>query len=302
MGERRPTINREAALAAMAKIDAADLATVTIDALVEMLTPVFTGYRVPVPKFEAGVRLYRARRYDKPQRLDELWYPHESNVGLGRANREHMPMLYCSTAREAPFFELRCNLGQMVAVVELETTQKMLLNNVGYTKTTFDQLGSSRQPGWGPIQGERVDEPDNNLVAEYLARKFAELVPSGEEFRYKLTAAISEKFARPEPFDGLLYPALQMRGNADNVALKPRYADVALRFKRAQHARVDAVHDFSYDITVLDSAVALDAEHRFVWRGGADGWTVAPGGVMRFTVENGKWVARDVHGNVVEPQ
>jgi hypothetical protein len=178
----------------------------------------------------------------------------------------------------------------------------MLVNQVGYTRQAFDALGSLRpSAGWSLEPADIPTGQGNEEIAEFLGELFTRPVARGDEHAYKLTVAVAEKLFSDDLFDGLLYPTVPMRANADNFALKPRYADKHLRFLGAEFARIDSERDFAYDITVLDTAAELGADGTIRWRGRLEQWVLSKGEQLTFTAENGEWVARDASGNVVEP-
>ena len=105
----------------------------------------------------------------------------------------------------------------------------------------------------------------NRLISDFLAEVFTRRVPKGSEEMYKLSIAIADYLFKDDTLDGLLYPTVEMRANADNIALKTGYADKNLRFLKVEFARINAVHEFSYDITVLDFATVLAPDGKLVW-------------------------------------
>jgi len=296
-------LDLSAARSAIAAIKGLDLPGASIEEIKDLLTPLFQSYGASAPRFQPGLRLFRVRSCEKPSSIRELSYPPAEAVGLGRVNRSGSPVLYCCTSREAPFFESRPPVAKTVAIVQWETTAPLLVNHVGYTRQAFDALGSARQQaGWGPQPAEFPSWDGNEEIAEFLARLFTQRVAKGEEHFYKLTVAVAEKLFADDLFDGLLYPTVAMRGNADNFAVKPRYADKHLRFLKAEFVRIAAERDFAYDITVLDTATELGSDGSILWSGRLDQWVLRnQGDELTVEVENGRWVARDARGNIVEP-
>jgi hypothetical protein len=179
----------------------------------------------------------------------------------------------------------------------------MMVNYVGYTRMAFQTLGSNREhAGWNTnpltMPGGDVDR----LIDEFLAETFTRFVSAGSEYLYKVSVAISEKLFLDDKFDGLMYPTVQMKANADNFALKPRYADNNLKFLKVEYVRINGVRHFAFDIDVLDTATALAPDGTIVWKGHHDLWTLrSQGDQLTFSVENGEWIARDATGQVVHP-
>ncbi len=305
MAERSlPVINPKAAKKSIEVIRALDLRSTTIEQIHDLLTPVFTGYKVTAPHFEAGLDLYRVRVCDKPHFISELSYPPNHLVPLGRVNRPEKPVLYCCTSREAPFFEAHPSEGQTVAIVHWKTAARLLVNHVGYSNATFKTLGSNRrQAGWDNEDARVPGDETNRFIMEFLAEAFTRSVPIGSEHEYKLSVAIAEHLYADQMFNGLLYPTIAMRANADNFALKLPYADTHLQFVKAEFARIDNLRDFAFDITVLDTATQLASDGAIMWKGRLDQWVIREnGGQLTLTVENNQWVARDASGHVVKPE
>ncbi|RZN37195.1 MAG: hypothetical protein EFT35_06795, partial [Methanophagales archaeon ANME-1-THS] len=235
-----------------------DLKSAEIDTIKELLTPIFKGYIITTPKFKPGLTLYRGRCFEnKPTNISEITYPPKERIrSVQRVNRAGHPVFYCSTAREALFFELDVKPKDKIVVSKWETTKELLVNNVGYTRTCFSNLKSNRESQtWGEIKKEINIPETNNLVNEFLSQEFTKIVPAEKEYLYKISIAIAEKLFSDDLFDGLLYPTIPMKANADNLALKPRYIDEKkIAIKTVEYIQIDTKEDFKYKITVLDFA------------------------------------------------
>ena len=83
---------------AISTVQSADLRMTPFDTLLELLTPVFRGYSISVPKIKAGVMVYRGvRRAERPlHRKDVSYPPFESRPDVQRASTHEQPMFYCS--------------------------------------------------------------------------------------------------------------------------------------------------------------------------------------------------------------
>ena len=108
--------------------------------------------------------------------------------------------------------------------------------------------------------------------------------------------------SRSTDFAGILYPSLGMHANADNVALLPEFANKYLEFEQVEFIRVDSdQHDFQYQITVLDFANSVDDHGGIEWKGRRPRWQIEAIGQITFVAENGRWIARDELGNILDP-
>lgn len=288
-------INIKLARSALSSLTSLDLTKDFDEAEVQQWLGSFVGHQVRVYRLQPGTKLFRGQICDKPENIRRLGYPPPAVARINRANKPGRPMLYCCAAREAPFFELQPSAGHTVVLAHWTTTAPMTVNHAGYTHSTFAKLGSSRS-GLPKYRQSKMDAEVAETFAELFTRKTP---PESEQYLYKFTSTIAEYLLEGDLLDGLLYPAVAMRGNADNLALKPRYADQHLKFEKAEVVRVDTLGDFSYKVTVLDTAKALGDSGEILWRGRADGWELK--NTLIITAEHDKWVARDMAGNIVEP-
>lgn len=105
-------------------------------------------------------------------------------------------------------------------------------------------------------------------------------------------------------FAGILYPALAMKGNSDNLALLPDFVDKYLELKKVEYIRIDDVIDNSiYKVTLLDFANTFASTGQIIWKGRLPQWKISEHGEsLTVSVENGKWVARNAKGEIVEPE
>jgi hypothetical protein len=292
---------------AIREIDSLDFKLVSIDEIKERLFVLFRGFTITTPVFEPGLTLYRARVFDsnRPRRLSDIAAPPSNKVTRNqRCNRAGESMFYSSTGRNAPFFECHVEPGQYVALSKWGTTKRLLVNNVAYTADTFGRLKSAREcPTWRQERPGLASKTEaNRLVGEFLSSAFSLDVKKEEEYRYKLTIAITEKLIPSEMFGGLLYPTIPMNGNADNFALKGDFVSSGLAFVRVEYMSVRSVEGMNINIDVLDSATAIDDTGGIEWKGRTGQWNLTKVGEHRVVAENGEWVVRDPSGNTVEPE
>jgi hypothetical protein len=290
----------------------------TIDEIREQLSPLFKGMKVESPVFDSGVALYRARRigptFNKNTgiKYKDLIYPPKTASKLGRLNRDGEQVLYCSVNKESVFFEVGdLQPGDEIILTFWQTTERMVVNNIGHTQHVFKRLGAKRDcPQWRSPEGQlgnkavvslpalsqqQVDvllsHDKNSELRRALSEYFMCSVPATEMFRYKMTAAIGElhlgTIVNQGPFAGVLYPSARAWANGDNVALLPWFADRHLIFKKASHVRIDNREETIFSITTLDVAHGFGKDGNLVWLGGLPIWTVKPGQAAKFTCASG---------------
>lgn len=285
-----------------AKIDALD-----IDEIKQRLEPLMMGFQLESPVFNAGAFVYRARqlspRFRKGDDIThaDLIYPPAAKATLGRLNRVGKPVFYGAMHKEAVFFELPdLKAGDELIVTYWKTTERMFVNNIGYTEFAFEQLGAKRPvPDWSPKEsgGTRQTLPLATLpkeaaekamskdkardIKEALSKYFTRQVNDNESYRYKLTAAIGELHLgdikdkdRDMKFAGVLYPSVRMWANGDNIGLQPWFVDKHLKFRKAVHVRIKERRETAFDIDYLDAAHGFDGMGNLKWLGRVKNWTL----------------------------
>lgn len=291
----------------ISEIETLDLNSIEIDEIKNILTLLFTGYALSTPIFDHGLILYRGIPYDKkPETISYLSYPPKKLAKINRANREREPIFYCATSRQVPFFELDVKPGDKIVVSKWRTAKKLLVNNIGYTDSNFATLNSNRSnQKWSKDKEEHPEilKEENIIIQDFLARIFSQVIPRDKTEIYKLTIAIAEKHYLADIFEGLLYPTIPMKANADNFAIKPSFIDSGgIVFEEVEFIEVTKIYDFKYDINILDWANSISGTGTIEWKGRLPQWTIKEkGGELKFNAENGKWIARDKNGNIVEP-
>lgn len=280
---------------------ATDLKTANFDWLKKTLMRLSKGLVLDVPIYHSGLSLYRARRCKtRPALTSELGYPPASKVGsYGRANKPRQPMFYLNTQRNAVFFEMNPGPGDLLAVSHWTTVDKLLVFPVGYSDRVFQEKTSNRsKPRLGPGDHPLLMHPSNRYLEDFFAVEFTKEVPNDEPWRFKISAALAETRLSPQRVDGVMYPTVAMRANSDNFALRPSSAK-KLKLLKAEFVQIDKVKDFSFEVTVLDTATEFP-DGTLAWKGKPK-WTLRkPGEMLRLVVENGQWRAYDMDGNVRE--
>jgi hypothetical protein len=284
----------------------ANLAILDVDEIKKRLHPVMKGVQIQSLIFNPGMFLYRARKvapdFTKQAgiRRSGLIYPPKHLVKLGRLNRSEQPVFYCSILKESVLFEVQgLQAGDEIILTFWKTTERMVVNNIGYTEYVFQQLSAKRAlPQWNLLFPPRRDRavvaqprvPDDVVatvlskdksreVYEAFSRYFMSAVGPLETDKYKMTAAIGELHLgeilnEKTRFAGVLYPSARMWANGDNLALLPWYVDTCLEFRKAVHIRIDGRTDATFSITCLDTAKELDSDGKLVWLGRLPQWVL----------------------------
>jgi len=293
-----------------------------IDEIRELIRPLMKGVRVEAPIIPAESFLYRARKIDdsfnknRKILLKDLKYPPPDKSTLGRLNRDGQSVFYCSGSKEPVFFELpSLSNGDKIILSFWQTSEDMMVNNIGYTEYIFNKMGARRvAPSWSvkKIDNTRqeiifnknsvsteeresiLSHDQNRVLRELMSEAFMHEVDDLNKYHYKLTTALGElhlgeikNYTRQ--FAGIIYPSVRMFANGDNFALLPEFVEQNLVFKKATHIIINSRNENSFSINNLDAAIELDQDGSLKWLGRLPHWVLnKPFQEATFTVMAGR--------------
>jgi len=277
-------IDLRAAKMAVRQLKRLDLRRTNYEYLKWVLMPLQNGYCFGAINSNTDEPIYRAVRWDtKPNLLGQLGCPPAESVGQGRTNNPGNPMFYGSAGCHSTIMELAPSLGDRLAISKWKTKANLPLITAGYTAAAFEgKAGMSRYENLPWVKNRAInswaDTDGNNLVDEFIAHEFTKFVPKGEEWRYKISAAIAQGILNAHSFGikgapaieiaGILYPSTPNQGNADNVALKPEIANAQLKFVSVQYIEITKKTDEpAYFMRGLDFADSISETGAINWKG-----------------------------------
>lgn len=286
------------------KIEAFDLRTVKIRELEAELSSLLKGFRIIIPKYNSGIYLYRGRICDKPLNISDIIYPPSSSIKCyGRVNDIGQQLFYASIAKNVPFYELSAKVGDNMVIGTWKSNAKMSLNHIGYTSECKTALRSDRDLGSDykhVVDMKNFGEP-NSLLQNYLASKFTPCVAKGEEWRYKFSIALGNIFLKGNKINGLMYPTVEMRGNSDNIVLKPDYFSKHMEFVSVEYVTITKKEGMRFSWKVNDSSTKLDENGGFIWSGRNLKWTVKKDSKITIKKEGGNYIFFDHNGKRIDP-
>lgn len=283
-----------------------------VDIIKRFLRYKLGGYRIAIKDIRAGNTLYRGvESAELPTETKRISYPPADKVsGFGRVNRIGASIFYSSVAGPACFYEIGAQPGQRIALSEWSVSKPLWMHNLGFHPEALRRLGvidlETRAQFTAPIPDETKA---NARLRLQLSLAFTEKVLTDESFRYKQSIAIFENlFDGAEPLAelpgavgitraaGAVYPAMGLKGMADNIALFPDFVDRALTLKSVRYVQVEQANpeNSSYSLLTLASSRSL--------RDGVIEWEHLMGPEIDrrtfIALERGQWVMRNGHGQV----
>jgi hypothetical protein len=289
------------------------LQRLTIEALKNQLRTKLGGMARAVKNITAGNIIYRGVFRDhRPDLISNSSYPPPDKVTkLGRLNRPGQSVFYASCAPPGVFYELKAREGALIAFSQWQVMKPLWMHNLGYHADALSRLGalpnSARLRLIEPIPNETQH---NNRLRKKVALAFTEDVRPGFEYRYKQSVALTEFWCehqerlpispdgpQTDGVAGVVYPSLQMRGDADNLVLWPTFVHSSMALRQVQYVLVEKA-DYTH---LAFSFLTLALAHEFT-DGTAINWRddLPPEDSRRchIALEDGQWVQRDGSGKV----
>ena len=265
------------------------------------------GYRVAIIEIRTDELLYRGVRCQvQPTMIDDVSYPPaKMATRCGRVNRTGCSVFYSSLAGPAVFYELRAKQGDLIALSEWEVAEPLWMHHLGYHEHALQRKGvvdlTNRSRLLNPIPNE---SRENAKLRRRWSLAFTEDIPDGQEYRYKQSIAINEWLfdgASPLPVhadgprhpcaSGTVYPAMPMRGAADNVAIWPEFVRSSLRIKSVRYVRVVAADEATSSYTLLTLAYSqIFSGRQIVWQ---DVDLPERQRLSHIALEGNQWILRD---------
>jgi hypothetical protein len=193
----------------------------------------------------SDLTLYRAQRFPNVKycsNTSRLSYPPADCVKfLGRANREHSPILYVAQDGRTAIFESRFKPCEYFAIAEfkLRDEQHLNLQHVGLfgaASKALRDLAMNIPKGFDSQLGLNATGVESvKVIHQLMGNEFMRDVPLGYESEYACSVVIAEFLLTYPEADGLIYPS-KRSPNDFNIAIKPASADKKLY--------IDQVHGF----------------------------------------------------------
>lgn len=236
-------------------IQALNLKILTVDEVLDQLIKSFNGVIAITNTLDARVDvqlkrrgLFRARKNfgDKFfEHTSELWClpsKYKKKATMGRCNRVGEVILYCALNEETAIHEVCPNSGDFVTLSRLAHFQQhqkkeirfKMLGVVDEEKSMDEGTPSEMKkpyPGYQSIFSNPNDVEKVNLIHKFINNTYSEVVSNQEQYKYKLTNAITEYFMKDplasfeDQLDAIMYSSVKAKDELFNVAIDPLKAE-----------------------------------------------------------------------------
>jgi hypothetical protein len=221
-------------------------------------------------------------------------------------------MFYASRGAPPIFYELKAKAGERIALSEWIVIDPIWMHNFGYHQDALRRLGGLEVPPRSEFENPIPNETKaNSQMRRRLSLAFTEDITEDREYRYKQSVAINELHfdkaeslprvpggPRTDYVGGTAYPAMRMRGVADNLAIWPKFVDTCLKLRSVRYVLVEMANEQQSSYTLLNLAIAQNFSNGEIeWQD-----TTGPEQTRRSHVhyENGSWLLRDGYNRIYD--
>ncbi|MDB5002131.1 MAG: hypothetical protein JWQ34_356 [Mucilaginibacter sp.] len=302
MNKLKPILDIDKFNLLVEQLNVVEMKNATVEDLAVCIDKMAIGYGVEACDFNPGLLLYRGVFYsEQPKLYKDIIYPPEDKAKRNRASAEGEQMFYAASSRKAVFYELNIKPGDKLVLSSWITNNSLLFNNVGYTRSNFERLSSSRLPLNDDVRFGEV----NYIVADFLAKTFCQPISEINDYLYKLTIAIAKvhlKDITGNKFSGLFYPTVRFNGDEENFAIIKDTIDKGLLdFDRAEFIEVLDKCENRYKYRIINVAGTI-IDESIIWNNPTDKWTVYDDSdELVFVEEHGHIRAYNNSGDIINP-
>jgi len=221
--------------------------------------------------------IWRTRK-GKFTNLDELWYPPKEYIrNFGRLNDNQEQIFYSCFGHNAnlgSLEEIRAKPGDIITQIKCDLIQpdkRLKMVGLGHINKWMSsknlELKNSYKLNALDLKNKIGEKEFNKnlIVKEWLNTLFLKKVLTGEEYKYKLTIAISKHYFNGFKADGILFPSIASYQKAVNLVLKPNIADKYAIFRYARIIEIIDITEEGYKLKILDEANKIDKYNNFIW-------------------------------------
>ena len=174
----------------------------------------------------------------------DLWYPDWEKIPkekhkLGRCNDKGESVFYASTETDTTICELQLTEGDYFTLADFIPRQQKLdailqvigIKELSKTRKEYEKIFNEH---YNKLKKDSPEDYEKNiLIDDFLGRQFTQIVSEEEDWKYKITIAITHILLSNSGTDGLIYPSIAVNAKGVNFALKPKIVDDNLQIVRA---------------------------------------------------------------------
>lgn len=205
------------------------------------------------------VDLYRIRKLDNPdhefESINDLLCPEAKYVTkLGRVNRIHDPVLYCSLNVDTAIEEVNINKGDYFTLIKYSQNSENLLNLVNFILDN------------PPKELKQEGIINFYIINNFVRSEFCKPVAIGSEYLYRVSYLLCQRLNNNiSKTDGWLYPSVSNFGKGINAAIKAQSANQFLTINDAFICRLDGFDNSKNTYIYKEIAKATIEHEKVTW-------------------------------------
>ncbi|MFL7010965.1 RES family NAD+ phosphorylase [Enterovibrio norvegicus] len=217
------------------RLDSPELESISDNELSSMVRKI-AHYHLAIPH-GINFKLWRVRHCDEPQipftKAEELKYPPASYTSLQRMNFEKKPVFYGAGHPSVAFAECEVKEGDWFHLTQYECTRNLSLlvvgdvNNIRNNKPMLISNYSFNDAYKHLLNGVEQYDEDWFWTVSLVDAFFADCLSRPDDHHYRLTATIANELILKTGCDGLAYPSVKHKGEA-NFAIQASSYDTGI--------------------------------------------------------------------------
>ncbi len=253
-------------------IHSLDLKTVSFDKVKELVSTLMNNFYSQFMMVPA-TPLCRARKNENDQvfnHINKLRNPNKNLVtNFGRLNIPNESIFYGAAHHNTAILELQPEIGDEI------TIYRSILHN-GIRLRTME-LGM-RESVW-QNKGRIYDDSDihkyigsdknisiNKQIHDFLINQFTQVISNGQEYKYKITAAIAHTFMNDKQIEGLVYPSIATGKKQVNIGIKPEVYDKYYAPYDCWKIKIKNIfQENKYEVMHIATAKSISKSGKIIW-------------------------------------
>lgn len=223
-----------------------DIENLTIDEIEETIGHLMRGHirKVYILNPSGLCRVRENINGEMFSKTKQLWYPNFKEIDkekwkFGRCNDKGESIFYASSESNTCICEIRPEIKSLITMIGCRpknTQPNAVVQVIG-----VDRLSNAREEYRAIFQDHHdsmretlgLDFNKNLLIDNFITEQFTQIVNKEEDWKYKISIAITRFFIEAPRVVGIIYPSIAANSKGVNFAFKPEYADSAFQIDSA---------------------------------------------------------------------
>lgn len=209
----------------------------------------------------------------------QLWYPNfmeieEEKWKFGRCNDKGESIFYASSETDTSICEIQPENNSFITMISCKPTRTQLnaivqVIGVDRLSNIRDEYRTIFRDHYNSLRETLGSDFDKNLLIDnFITEQFTQIVNKKEDWKYKISIAITKFFIEAPRVVGIIYPSIAANSKGANFAFKPEFANTALQIDGAGMYEINNVtdSDISCRLIMSPDTLCTDGFGPITWR------------------------------------